>query len=130
MQRDQLRALRKSKYVSLTTFRRDGRAVATPVWFVIDGDHLFVQTASSSGKVKRIRHTPRITVAACTGRGKLVGPVVDATARVLPDGAGSQIEPLFNRRYPMAKPVIASLNRLVRLIRRRPAESSVYLQIA
>jgi PPOX class probable F420-dependent enzyme len=58
-------------YISLTTFRRDGRAVATPVQFVRDGDRLLVNTGARSGKVKRIRHTPKGTIAPCDMRGRL-----------------------------------------------------------
>ncbi len=130
MQTEQLQGLRNEKYLSLTTFRRDGRAVATPVWFAIEGDHLLVNTGSASGKIKRIRHNPQVTVAACTGRGRVTGPVLPATASILPQSEGERVERLFDARYPVAKPVLGTLNRLVRLVRRQPPESSIYLQIA
>ena len=128
-QTDQLHALRQEKYLSLTTFRRDGSPVATPVWFVLDGDYLLVHTGSATGKVKRIRRTPKVTVAACTGRGRVTGAELRATASILPEGAGLRAERLFRARYPVALPVVGALNRIVRLVHRQPAESSVYLQI-
>ena len=77
-------ALARSRYISLTTYRRDGRAVATPVWFAPDGDRILVWTEEASGKAKRIRANGRATVATCDVRGKITGASYDATARVLP----------------------------------------------
>lgn len=74
-------------YLSLATFRRDGRAVETPVWFGEDGDRLFVFTAGDSGKVKRLRNSPRARIAACDARGTVHGPWHDAQARVITDPA-------------------------------------------
>ena len=69
-----------SEYVSLTTFRRSGVPVATPVWAAADGDSLVVWTRADSGKVKRLRHTRRVTVAPCDVRGRPRGPAVDGVA--------------------------------------------------
>ena len=69
-----------STYVSLTTFRRSGTAVPTPVWAAPDGDSLIVWTRADSGKVKRLRHTPRVTVAPCDVRGRTKGPAVEGVA--------------------------------------------------
>ncbi|RZU31252.1 PPOX class F420-dependent oxidoreductase [Blastococcus saxobsidens] len=72
--------LPRSEYVSLTTFRRTGVPVATPVWAAADGDTLVVWTRADSGKVKRLRHTTRVTVAPCDVRGRVQGPAVDGEA--------------------------------------------------
>ncbi|CAO1650207.1 Pyridoxamine 5'-phosphate oxidase N-terminal domain-containing protein [Salinibacterium sp. NYA9b] len=74
-------------YVSVTTFRKSGEPVSTPVWVVADRDRLFVTTAPSSGKVKRVRHTPRVEVTPCDMRGNIAeGAVaVPATATVRDD---------------------------------------------
>ena len=59
------------KYILLTTFKRDGTAVPTPVWSVPLGDHeIGFWTSSGSGKAKRLAHTDRVTVQPCDGRGK------------------------------------------------------------
>ena len=73
-------ALPSSDYVSLTTFRRTGVPVSTPVWAAPDGDTLVVWTRTDSGKVKRLRHTTRVTLAPCTFRGRVEGPAVDGVA--------------------------------------------------
>ena len=69
-----------STYVSLTTFRRTGVPVSTPVWAAPDGDTLVVCTRTDSGKVKRLRHTTRVTLAPCTFRGQVEGPAVEGVA--------------------------------------------------
>ena len=79
--------LRSRRYLSLATFRRDGRAVATPVWFAEVGGRFYVFTAGDSGKVKRLRAGNRARVAACDARGGLQGPWRDVTARVVDDRA-------------------------------------------
>lgn len=73
--------LSAEKYVLLTTFRKDGRAVSTPVWAVRDGDALAVWTASDTGKVKRIRRDSRVTVAPCDVRGRPHGEAIPGTRR-------------------------------------------------
>lgn len=91
--------LAAEKYVLLTTFRRDGRAVPTPVWAVRDGDALAVWTAADSGKVKRIRRDGTVTVAPCDVRGRPHGPAVRGYARLC-DPAGTQrIRDLVKQKY-------------------------------
>jgi PPOX class probable F420-dependent enzyme len=77
--------LRPQRYVSLATFRRDGREVRTPVWFAEVGGQFYVFTAGDSGKVKRLRASRRARVAACDARGGVHGPWHDATARIVDD---------------------------------------------
>jgi PPOX class probable F420-dependent enzyme len=65
-------ALTDEKYLLLTTFRRDGTAVATPVWVVpLDDGSFGMWTSSGSGKAKRLAHTERILVQPCNARGKV-----------------------------------------------------------
>jgi PPOX class probable F420-dependent enzyme len=82
---------RSERYVSLATFRRDGREVRTPVWIAEDrggrpkGTRLLVYTNKTSGKVKRVRATKRVRLAACDFRGKVHGDWVDGEARLVED---------------------------------------------
>ena len=69
--------------VSLTTFRRSGEGVATPLWFVRDGDRLYMRTIARSGKVKRLAHDVRVTLAPCTWEGAVTGSEVDGVGRVM-----------------------------------------------
>ncbi len=77
-----LEQLGSEKYVLLTTFRRDGRAVPTPLWVVPDGAGLGFWTVAGSGKLKRIRNSGRVTVAPCDMRGNPTGDPIEATARI------------------------------------------------
>jgi len=81
-------ALASAKYVQLTTFRRSGAAVPTPVWFApsLDDPGLFaVITVDDTGKTKRLAHNPRVELRACDVRGRVDGaaPTFTGTARVV-----------------------------------------------
>lgn len=71
------------KYLSLASFRKNGQAVRTPLWFAEENGKLYVMTRDDSWKYKRIRNNPRVLVAPCTGRGRITGPDVEARARIL-----------------------------------------------
>lgn len=87
------------KYLSITSYRRDGTGVATPVWFATEDDQLLVMTAVGSGKVKRIRRNPLVTVAACSARGRLHGRPIAARAELLPSTAVERVKRLMGRKY-------------------------------
>ena len=72
--------VRGQRAVMLTTYRRDGRSVATPVGYGIDGSTLYFTTDPGTGTVKRLRHTPTVTLAASTLRGAVKGPAVTGMA--------------------------------------------------
>ncbi|MEU0405172.1 PPOX class F420-dependent oxidoreductase [Streptomyces sp. NPDC006197] len=78
--------LRRGRYVSLTTFRKNGTGVATPVWYVTEGSELYVWTCSDSWKVKRLRNDSRVEVAVCDLRGN----IADGTERFA--GKGRLVE--------------------------------------
>ena len=80
--------LRGHKYAVLVTFRKDGTAVPTPVWFALLDDHRFVMsTEERTAKVRRIARDSRVRVFPCDPRGKALGPAVEGTARILSDDA-------------------------------------------
>ena len=72
--------MRGQRAVMLTTYRRDGRAVATPVGYGIEGSVLYFMTDPGAGKVKRLRHTPSVSLAASTLRGEVKGPALAGVA--------------------------------------------------
>jgi len=78
-----------SSFVSLTTFRKTGERVATPVWILRDGDALIVTTPVDSGKVKRLRNNASVEVRASSRMGKVddAVPPVEASAEILDDPA-------------------------------------------
>jgi uncharacterized protein len=77
------REIQGQKYISLSSFRKSGVAVPTPVWFGELDDKLYVKTRSDSGKFKRIRNNSHVRIAPCTVRGKITGPEFAAVARIL-----------------------------------------------
>jgi uncharacterized protein len=95
--------IKGQKYVSLTTFRKNGRAVATPVWFGAESDKLYVMTRSDSGKFKRIRNNPQVRVAPCTIRGKITGPEFAATVRLLPTEDWPRARNAIEKKYWLAR---------------------------
>ncbi|MGD1050644.1 MAG: PPOX class F420-dependent oxidoreductase [Solirubrobacteraceae bacterium] len=94
-------ALGDEKYIRVTTFRRDGTPVATPVWAVkLDGERIGFWTSSGSGKAKRLAHTARVTVQPSDARGRVKpgSAAVDATASLV---TGAELEEI--RRRVVAK---------------------------
>lgn len=86
-----------TRYISLTTRRRDGSLVSTPVWVATDdGTRLLVWTGASTWKVKRIRHDPRVFVAKSNYRGRERGPRLEGRARILDD---ADVKKLIRDKY-------------------------------
>jgi len=95
--------IRGQKYISLATFRKNGDAVHTPVWFGDKDDKLYVMSRSDSGKYKRIRNSPQVRIASCTARGKITGPEFAATARLLPEKDWIWARQTIHRKYWLAR---------------------------
>jgi uncharacterized protein len=91
------------KYLSLATFRKSGAAVHTPIWFAEKNGRLYFMTGTKLGKYKRIRNNPRVTIAPCTLRGKIIGPEFPATARILGPEEYQQVRRLINAKYWLAR---------------------------
>lgn len=85
---------RSARYVSLATFRRSGKAVATPVWAAYRDGIYYVFSAGDAGKVKRLRNSPRARLAKCDVRGKLLGEWHEARAELIKESG--QIEVALN----------------------------------
>jgi PPOX class probable F420-dependent enzyme len=103
MPQDVPSAISGQKYISVTTFRKNGTAVPTPVWFGEKANMLYVMTRSDMGKTKRIRNNPRIQVAPCTVRGKIMGPEFPAQARILPPEEHARARQTINQKYWLAR---------------------------
>ena len=89
----------KSDYILLTTFTKDGRPKPTAIWAVPEGDRLVAITQEQSWKVKRIRNTPRVTIAACDMRGNPKGEAVEAVAAILDKSANGATYDGIGKRY-------------------------------
>ena len=91
----------RSRYVSLVTYRRNGTAVATPVWHVTNGDELIVVSEADAWKVKRVRNDSRAVVTVCNVRGKVApgAPSAHGTARLLDPADTQTARRLLARKY-------------------------------
>ncbi|MBD0839581.1 PPOX class F420-dependent oxidoreductase [Streptomyces sp. TRM68416] len=94
-----LERLGAGKYLLITSYRRNGTPVATPVWVVRDGDALGVWTAADSWKVKRIRARADVLVGPCDLRGRPTGDQVPATAEICDRDTSARYRRLVARKY-------------------------------
>jgi uncharacterized protein len=123
--------LARARYVSITTFRRDGSPVATPVWMVADGVRMYVWTGAQTGKAKRIRRNPDVTLAPCTMRGTVTGPSVPARAQIVQSADRPDVWRLFLAKYSLQLRTIIWAEQARRWLRRSgpgPA-GRVYLEL-
>jgi PPOX class probable F420-dependent enzyme len=100
-------------FVSLTTFRRTGEPVSTPVWVAREGEALVVTTPAASGKVKRLRRDPRVELRPCSRSGKVpegAGPVSAVAAIEPPSDAATTA---LKRKYGLQYRAITTLERLI-----------------
>ena len=89
----------KAEYVLLTTFTKDGKPKPTAIWVAPIGDRVVAITQGTSWKVKRIRNTPRVTIAPCDRSGKPKGEAVEAVAAVLDKSANAATYDAIGKRY-------------------------------
>lgn len=117
-----LEAFSRGRFLSVTSFKRDGTGVATPVWFVSDGARLFALTDLHSAKVRRIRREPHVTIAPCRADGRLRGEPVAARAEVRTAGPElERVQRLLLDRYAVSYRLVMLFYRLGRRLRGRSA---------
>lgn len=87
--------------VLLTSFKRDGTPVGTPVHIAVDGEHVYFRSYEKAWKTKRIRRNPRIEIAPSTMRGQPTGPAIQATARILEGSGAKAAAQAIGRKYPI-----------------------------
>ena len=94
----------KKKYLSLETFRKNGKGVQTPVWFVPDGETIYVNTGVNSGKVKRIRNNGSVNIVPCKMDGSSTGTWVQVNAREITDvEVFNKVNRLLDRKYGLMR---------------------------
>ncbi|MBN2148330.1 MAG: PPOX class F420-dependent oxidoreductase [Anaerolineales bacterium] len=117
------------QYLNLETFRKSGVSVKTPVWFVQEGDKLFVRTVANSGKVKRIRNNARVNIAPCKVDGALLGNWLPALASEVKDQETERkVDRLLGKKYGLAKQMFSLVSALQRragtILEIKPGERS------
>ena len=106
---------RRRRTALLTTYKRDGTPVATPVTIAVDGDRAYVRTWDSAWKAKRMRNHPAVLVAPSTVRGRATGPAIAARARLLDGDEARQAARAIARRQPILQGLLVPLaHRLMR----------------
>src|ERR1700712_1002771 len=104
--------LAKAQYILLTTFTKDGRPKPVPLWAAADGDRLLVITQASSWKVKRIRNTPRVTLAICDMGGHPKSEAIEATAAILDASQTGLVYDAIGREYGLLGKVFNVFSKL------------------
>ena len=113
MHHHHLSPLMGQRYLNLESFKRDGTPVQTPVWFAEEQGILYVNTLANTGKVKRIRRNPRIRLAPCTMRGKVIGPWVEAEAIIVDATTAAHGYALLRNKYGWLKGIGDVCSRLL-----------------
>ena len=106
--------LSAAKYMLLTTFKRDGTPVATPVHIAVDGKRAYFRTWNPTGKWKRLRHTQRVLIAPCTIRGRTSCPPGEATAHLLSGAESAHAARTLARKYPILHGLLIPLAHRIR----------------
>jgi uncharacterized protein len=105
------------KYLNLETYRKNGLAVRTPVWFVESNGTLYVRTSDDTGKYKRIRNNPSVQIAPCDMRGKVKGTWAKGEARIANEDekvkAFKMLEKKYGMIYKMTRMFLSSKNYVV-----------------
>ena len=103
------------KTILLTTYKRDGTAVGTPVSIAFDGDRAFFRSYDKAWKTKRLRRDPRVRVAPSTVRGKPTGPPIQARATLL-DGEQARVaaRALARRHRVLQALLVPTMHRVMR----------------
>src|SRR5262249_35246320 len=122
--------LAKQQCIALTTFRRSGQAVTTPVWFSLSLGTMYIETHGDAGKLKRLRHTPRVILAPCAYSGKVTGSPSEGYGRIL-------IEPAENiaasaalaKKYGVMLSLYHFVRNARRLLQRKEHVEVVYIAI-
>ncbi len=109
---NELDRLSESKYISISTTRKNGEKIATPVWVTREGDALYVITGADSGKVKRIRNNPHVEVAPCDARGRLKGDVVAGTVEILDADGTEEVRSRVSKRFGLMYKVLTLMEKV------------------
>lgn len=112
-----LRAFVEQKTVLLTTYRRDGSPVGTPVHVVVADGRMYFRTYDRSWKVRRIANNPEVEVAPSTTLGAATGPAMRGRARLLTDAEAGRVRRLLRRKYPLLQGLTVPLAHRIRRYR-------------
>jgi PPOX class probable F420-dependent enzyme len=103
----------EQKTILLTTYKRDGTPVGTPISIAVEGDHAFIRTYDRAWKAKRMRNNPKVEIAPSTTSGKPTGPAIRARVRLLEgDEAKHAARLLADKNRVLQRIVVPAYHRL------------------
>lgn len=106
---DKLEQFHNHKYVNLETYRKSGKAVCTPVWFVADNNTIYVITTKDTGKVKRLQNNQSVRIAPCGFRGELKGEWVSGTAKFAENDESEKALKLRKKKYGLQARLVGAI---------------------
>jgi uncharacterized protein len=112
MSEDKLSQISSFKYINIETFKKNGSAVRTPIWFIVYERVIFFRTDSKSGKVKRIRNNPHVRIAPCDIRGNIKGTWFDGKAKFADAKESSIVFSMIDKKYGLLTALIRSFNKI------------------
>ena len=99
---DILKQFIDQKYISLETYKKDNTPIRTPVWFVINNDHIYITTKESTGKVKRLRNNQNVRLAVCSMKGQIKNEWVDGIAKMIVGDDAENTIKLRKKKYGLS----------------------------
>ncbi len=122
--------LGREQCIALTTFRKTGQAVITPVWFAQGPGTIYVETHADAGKLKRLRHTARVTFAPCTYSGKVTGSLYEGNARILTESEESTVaSAALAKKYGVMRSLYHFIRNARCMLQRKAKAGAVYIAI-
>ena len=113
------------KYINLETYRRNGQAVRTTVWFVIDAGTIYIRTDMNSGKIKRIKNNPNIRITPSGARGQLKGKWIEGKIKMAGSLELEHANQLLEQKYGIQGKIIRVFNKIRNT---RPTVLSIQIQ--
>ena len=112
MSRNKISQFLNQNYINLETYRKNGQAVQTPVWFVIDDITIYVRTDSNSGKVKRARNNSHVRLTPSNARGQPKGEWIDGEIKIASTSESERANQLLRQKYGLQGKIIRMVNKI------------------
>ena len=112
MSRNKISQFLNQKYINLETYRKNGQAVQTPVWFAIDGSIIYVRTDTNSGKIKRARNNPHVRLTPSNARGQPKGEWIDGEIKIASTSESERANQLLRQKYGLQGKIIRMVNKI------------------
>jgi uncharacterized protein len=125
-----IKAVYRASNNNLTTFRKNGIPVSTPVTCAEHDGIIYFSTGADSGKIKRIHNNPHVTIAPCTARGRETGEAVEAHAHIITASAETyKAKGALQSKYGLRRQAIYAIMKLAQIFRQQPNTGQVYVAI-